>query len=750
MTLPSTPRRAGPYNGNGSATSFSFTFKVFSDEDISVVRTSTVGVETSLTLDSDYSVTLNGDQEANPGGTVTYPISGTALATGEKLTIAGAIEYDQPTDIPDGGNFSPTALENALDRIEMQIQQLEERLDRAVSLAVSVSGVSPTLPVPLANTVLAWNPSGTSIANQALTTVARTDVALVDAYGAVGDGVTDDSAAFAAAAAASKTYVCTPNKTYVVGDHSVPVNGKLDLQGAIVKRKAGARNAVRCENYRSSLVNGEVQGDGAWFATTFSAGASAGGAVVALTSVTGLVVGMACFYPSAWAKGGIEANEILSIAGLNVTLKKNLRGNVSSGGKFLADFPIVKIGGGQYAGDVQNLFVRNFLLGMESGNNGSSGGNAFTGFGSIKFEDYVGAALKVSANVAAEDFSTILCNGGKTLASNYTGDGSTVRFAIPYNLAKKCYRWGTEPSIRLLVNGTRLPVADYTLDLATMEVVADVAPVNGATVQVQNYEYAAFNVLGQNIVKTQGSSIEGMNSVLGLAANIGAFFDGCELGFFSNFRMDTCGYAPLVLSGCDGMYFGSVYALYSPFGIIVEASCSNISFGGQIGTSLIPDADEFSVTSGKTEIIAEAFATRIHINFLGWMSKDGHTLSYADAIYSLESKTHFQPNGLAVGGVPSGLACFYGTGSRFVQVTEPADEIVFDGGTGDRYVQAKATNSTLRVGALGSGGRTELTCPNGVKLTLTATGAIVVVVPTSAAGLPTGALWNDGGTLKIA
>jgi hypothetical protein len=166
MTLPSTPRRAGPFNGNGSATSFAFTFKVFAEEDIRVVLADVDGVESTLTLDSDYSVTLNGDQVANPGGTITYPISGDPLATGETLTAAGALEYDQPADIPDGGNFNPTALENELDRIVMQVQQLAEENERGIRLALSSVGVSTELPLPQANQVIAWNPAGTALVNR--------------------------------------------------------------------------------------------------------------------------------------------------------------------------------------------------------------------------------------------------------------------------------------------------------------------------------------------------------------------------------------------------------------------------------------------------------------------------------------------------------------------------------------------------------------------------------------------------------
>lgn len=140
MTIPSTTRKAGPFTGNGSNTSFPFTFKVFSTEDVAVTVNNALGAETVLVLDSDYSVTLNVDQEATPGGTVTYPISGSPLASGLKLSITGAVAYEQGTDIPTGGDFNPTILENALDSLSMQIQQLDEAVSRAAVVPVT----SPT------------------------------------------------------------------------------------------------------------------------------------------------------------------------------------------------------------------------------------------------------------------------------------------------------------------------------------------------------------------------------------------------------------------------------------------------------------------------------------------------------------------------------------------------------------------------------------------------------------------------------
>jgi hypothetical protein len=145
MTTPSTARKAGPLLGNGSTTAFPFTFKVFAAADVAVTIANSSGVETPLVLNTDYSVTLNGNQDTSPGGTITYPISGAALPSGSKLSIVGDIDYDQPLDLPSGGNFSPLALENQLDRATMQIQQLAEGLSRAAQLPVTNSEDPATL-----------------------------------------------------------------------------------------------------------------------------------------------------------------------------------------------------------------------------------------------------------------------------------------------------------------------------------------------------------------------------------------------------------------------------------------------------------------------------------------------------------------------------------------------------------------------------------------------------------------------------
>lgn len=168
MTIPSTTRRAGPYIGTGALVVCSFSFKVFEKTDIQAQLVDTNGNLTRLVLDSSFLVTLNVDQDAHPGGTVQYAVAGvaTALPTGYSLTLLGAREYKQNTDLPDGGNFSASDVEDALDASVVLIQQLDERVGRALTLPPQ-SGASGQLPPPAAGYYLGWDPGGTYLVNLA-------------------------------------------------------------------------------------------------------------------------------------------------------------------------------------------------------------------------------------------------------------------------------------------------------------------------------------------------------------------------------------------------------------------------------------------------------------------------------------------------------------------------------------------------------------------------------------------------------
>lgn len=161
MAISSSVRKAGPYVGNDATTVFPFAFKVFTAADVRVVRTSLAGIETDWTLDTEYAVTLNADQDNDPGGYVTAT---TALPAAELLTLTSNLDITQPLVLTSNGGFYPRVINNAFDRITIIAQQIYETLGRAIKLPIS-STADPTLPTPAPNEVIAWNSTGDGFVN---------------------------------------------------------------------------------------------------------------------------------------------------------------------------------------------------------------------------------------------------------------------------------------------------------------------------------------------------------------------------------------------------------------------------------------------------------------------------------------------------------------------------------------------------------------------------------------------------------
>jgi hypothetical protein len=182
VTISSTSTK-DQHNGNGVATSFDYNFRILFDTDLEVTRTSTSGSDTVLALNTDYSVTGVGDAA---GGSITYPLSGAALASGEKLTIRRKMDFLQPVDLQNQGGFFPEVHEDAFDRGTMFSLQLEEEASRTLKAPVTdPTTIDLTLPSASsrAGTVLGFNATtgdpeaGPTIADVATLAAITADIA---------------------------------------------------------------------------------------------------------------------------------------------------------------------------------------------------------------------------------------------------------------------------------------------------------------------------------------------------------------------------------------------------------------------------------------------------------------------------------------------------------------------------------------------------------------------------------------------
>ena len=225
MTLESSKRRE-QYATNGTTGPFSVGFYFLTESDLSVIYTDDDGVEVALAVTADYTVTGAGNPS---GGTITttaaYPSGGT-------ITILRAIDPLQETDYTETDAFPAESHERALDKLTMLVQQLMEVTDRAlvfspsdelgstlppaaaraskllgfdslgrISLNVPADQSAASLALLLASSAHQSEGAGMIGFDPALTYPPGTVGARLQEYvnltdfGAVGDGITDDTAA---------------------------------------------------------------------------------------------------------------------------------------------------------------------------------------------------------------------------------------------------------------------------------------------------------------------------------------------------------------------------------------------------------------------------------------------------------------------------------------------------------------------------------------------------------------------------
>ena len=132
MAVENTLRRAGPYVSNGTTTVYSFAFRVFKASEVGVVVSASAdenATDTALVYLTDYTVTLNADQENNPGGAVTLS---RACAQGVRVTVLSEVEATQEVQLTNHDGFSPKTINMVHDKLTILLQQIKEATERSL------------------------------------------------------------------------------------------------------------------------------------------------------------------------------------------------------------------------------------------------------------------------------------------------------------------------------------------------------------------------------------------------------------------------------------------------------------------------------------------------------------------------------------------------------------------------------------------------------------------------------------------
>ena len=168
MTL-STTTVSQSYSGNGSTTAFTFTFPINSTSEIKVIERSATGAETIKsegTGSANYGIVDNGAS----GGTVTMV---TAPASGTTLVLIRDTSLTQESDYVENDPFAAETHEDALDKLQMQIQEVQEEVDRSMKLSRTNTMTSTEFTnsaTDRASKVLAFDSSGELSVTQELGT----------------------------------------------------------------------------------------------------------------------------------------------------------------------------------------------------------------------------------------------------------------------------------------------------------------------------------------------------------------------------------------------------------------------------------------------------------------------------------------------------------------------------------------------------------------------------------------------------
>lgn len=159
MTITSSVDR-NDYIGNGATAIYPYGFKIFAETDLLVTKRDTANAETTLAINTDYTVSGVG---VKSGGNVT--LTAGSLPASYSLTIRRVRPLTQETDIRNQGDFYPEIHEDVFDGLVMIDQQQQEEIDRSLKIPETVTGISINLPVPEALKMFRWNSNGTALEN---------------------------------------------------------------------------------------------------------------------------------------------------------------------------------------------------------------------------------------------------------------------------------------------------------------------------------------------------------------------------------------------------------------------------------------------------------------------------------------------------------------------------------------------------------------------------------------------------------
>ena len=280
MTI-STTTILNSYSGNGSTTAFAYTFPINTTSEITVIERSATGTETVKsegTGSTNYGIADNGAS----GGTITMV---TAPASGTTLLIRRNTSFTQETDYVANDPFPAETHEDALDKLQMQNQELEEELNRSLKISRTNSMTSTeftTSASDRASKILAFDSSGELSVTQELGTFKGSDATVTTAAYVQRDIIKSTTAA-----QLNNVYINVADS--VVGDSLTDTDHfalLLDAKSAADSATAAASSATASASSATASASSASTASGHKDTATTKASEAASSATAAASSAT--------------------------------------------------------------------------------------------------------------------------------------------------------------------------------------------------------------------------------------------------------------------------------------------------------------------------------------------------------------------------------------------------------------------------------------------------------------------------------
>jgi len=292
MTVSSAVNKVS-FNGDGSQTVFAYSFKIFDEDDLTVILRNASGGETTQTISTQYSVSGVGNAS---GGNVTMV---TAPASGESLTIIREQPLTQGLDLVANDPFPAASFEDQLDKLTFMVQQHQEELDRSIKGSKTTTITNPTFTedsTARANKLFAFDASGDIDITQELGTF-QGNWSTGRTYG-VRDLVKDTSN--------NNFYICITAHTSS-GAQPIKTNTDVAKWALIIDTEAATTAQTAAETAQTAAETAQAAAETAETNSATSATASATSATASATSATASAASATAAAASAAAAAASEA-----------------------------------------------------------------------------------------------------------------------------------------------------------------------------------------------------------------------------------------------------------------------------------------------------------------------------------------------------------------------------------------------------------------------------------------------------------